>query len=44
MIEPGVVLGGYFGDAWTQQVSQLALRRIFAAAPAATAMKMFFQK
>ncbi len=43
-IAVGVVVGGYFGGAWAQQINQTALRKGFAVVLAATAVKMFFQK
>ncbi len=44
LIAVGVILGGYFGGAWAQQINQVALRKIFAVVLALTAVKMFFQK
>ena len=44
IIAAGVFLGGYFGGAWAQKISETALRRIFAIAMIATAAKMFLQK
>ncbi len=44
MIIVGVVIGGYFGGGWAQQINQLMLRRIFAVVLALTAVKMFLQK
>jgi len=40
----GVLIGAYFGGAWAQTLSSLALRRTFAVILAAVAVKMFFQK
>jgi len=42
IIAAGVVLGGYFGGAWAQHISGPNLRRLFAAAMIATALKMMF--
>ena len=44
IIAGGVFLGGYFGGAWAQQISGPTLRKLFAAAMVATAVKMFVQK
>ena len=44
MLAIGVVIGGYFGGGWAQQINQVALRRIFAVVMAVAAVKMFFQK
>ena len=44
IIAGGVVLGGYFGGAWAQGISGPTLRKVFAVALAATAVKMFVQK
>ena len=44
LIALGLFVGGYFGGMWAQKVPDLVLRRIFAVALAATAVKMFFQK
>ena len=40
----GVLIGAYFGGAWAQTLSNLALRRTFAVVLAAAAVKMFFQR
>lgn len=40
----GVLLGGYIGGGWAQQVSGPALRKGFAVFMAVAAVKMFFQK
>jgi uncharacterized membrane protein YfcA len=40
----GVLLGGYLGGGWAQQVSGPALRKGFAAFMFLAAVKMFFQK
>jgi uncharacterized protein len=44
IIAAGVFLGGYFGGAWAQEISGPTLRRVFAVALAATAVKMFVQR
>ncbi len=44
LIAIGVVIGGYFGGSWAQQINQVALRRIFAVVMILAALKMFFQK
>lgn len=44
VIAVGVVVGGYFGGAWAQQLSGPTLRKMFAVFMAALAVKMFFQK
>lgn len=40
----GVVVGGYFGGGWAQQISGPALRKGFAVFMFLAALKMFFQK
>jgi uncharacterized membrane protein YfcA len=40
----GLLLGGYFGGGWAQQISGPALRKGFAIFMALAALKMFFQK
>jgi hypothetical protein len=40
----GVLLGGYFGGGWAQEVSGIALRKGFAVFMFAVALNMFFQK
>ncbi len=44
MIAIGVVIGGYFGGAWAQQINQVVLRKGFAVLMIVAAVKMFFQK
>ena len=44
IIAGGVFLGGYFGGAWAQEISGPTLRKVFAIALAATAVKMFVQR
>lgn len=44
IIALGVLVGGYFGGGWAQQLSGPTLRKVFAAFMAAVAVKMFFQK
>jgi len=44
LIAAGVLLGGYFGGAWAQEISAPTLRKVFAIAMVATAAKMFLQK
>lgn len=44
MIVVGLLLGGWFGGGWAQQVSGPTLRKGFALLLAFTAVKMFFQK
>jgi hypothetical protein len=44
MIAVGVLLGGYFGGDWAQQLSGPMLRKVFAVPMAAIAVKMFFEK
>lgn len=44
VIVAGVLLGGYFGGGWAQQVSGPALRKSFAVFMFLAAAKMFFQK
>ena len=44
MIAVGVLIGGYFGGTWAQQINQNVLRKGFAILLVATAVKMFFQK
>jgi uncharacterized protein len=43
-IAAGVVLGGYFGGAWAQQVPGPVLRKVFAVLLVVVAAKMFFEK
>ena len=40
----GVLLGGYFGGGWAQEVSGIALRKGFAVFMFVVALNMFFQK
>jgi uncharacterized protein len=40
----GVLLGGYFGGGWAQEVSGTALRKGFAVFMFVVALNMFFQK
>lgn len=40
----GVFLGGYFGGAWAQHISTVALRKLFAVVLVGIAVKMFFEK
>lgn len=40
----GMLLGGYFGGGWAQQISGQALRKTFAIFMLLAAIKMFFQK
>jgi uncharacterized protein len=40
----GVFIGGYFGGEWAQQLSNLALKRVFAAFLVVIAVKMFIGK
>jgi hypothetical protein len=44
MIAVGMLLGGYFGGDWAQQLSGPMLRKVFAVPMAAIAVKMFFEK
>ncbi len=44
LIALGVFVGGYFGGAWAQDISDVTLRKVFALVLAGTAVKMFFQK
>ena len=44
LIAVGVVLGGYFGGGWAQELSGPMLRKGFAVFMVAVAIKMFFQK
>lgn len=44
LIALGVLLGGYLGGAWAQQVSGPALRKGFAIFMAVVAVHMFFEK
>ena len=44
MIAVGVLVGGYFGGSWAQQLSGPTLRKTFAVFMALAAVKMFFQK
>ena len=44
VIAAGVVLGGYFGGAWAQQIAGPVLRKVFAAFLVVLAVKMFLQK
>ena len=44
LIVLGLLLGGWFGGGWAQQLSGPALRKGFALLLALTALKMFFQK
>jgi uncharacterized membrane protein YfcA len=44
VIIAGVLLGGYFGGGWAQQVSGPVLRKGFAVFMMAVALNMFFQK
>jgi uncharacterized membrane protein YfcA len=43
MIALGVLVGGYFGGDWAQQLSGPLLRKLFAVLMAAVAVKMFFE-
>jgi hypothetical protein len=43
-IAVGFFVGGYFGGAWAQHLSNLLLRRIFAVSLVVVAVKMFLQK
>lgn len=40
----GVFVGGFFGGKWAQMISGPTLRKIFAIALVAAAVKLFFQK
>jgi uncharacterized protein len=44
IIAVGVLVGGYFGGGWAQQISGPTLRKGFAVFMAVVAVKMFFQK
>jgi uncharacterized protein len=44
MIIIGLLLGGWFGGGWAQEISGPTLRKVFACLLAFTAVKMFFQK
>ena len=44
LICAGLFIGGYFGGAWAQHLSDNTLRKIFAVFLAGIALKMFFQK
>jgi uncharacterized protein len=44
LIIVGLLLGGWFGGGWAQQVSGPVLRKGFAVFMALAALKMFFQK
>ena len=44
LIVVGLLIGGWVGGGWAQQVSGPALRRGFAVLMAVAALKMFFQK
>jgi uncharacterized membrane protein YfcA len=44
MVAIGVLIGGHFGGRWAQLLSEVALRRIFAAFLIAIAIKMIWQK
>jgi uncharacterized protein len=44
MIALGVLVGGYFGGAWAQQISGPALRKIFASVMLVAAIRMFTEK
>lgn len=44
LIALGVVVGGYFGGLWAQEIPVNTLRKAFALFLAAVAVKMFFQK
>ncbi len=44
IIALGVLIGGYFGGAWAQQLSGPALRKLFAVFLMGLAVKMFLQK
>ncbi|HYE26058.1 MAG TPA: sulfite exporter TauE/SafE family protein [Clostridia bacterium] len=43
LIVIGLLVGGYFGGGWAQQVPQATLRKGFAVVLALTAAKMWFQ-
>jgi uncharacterized membrane protein YfcA len=40
----GIFFGGYFGGAWAQHISTVALRKLFAVVLVGIAVKMFFEK
>jgi uncharacterized membrane protein YfcA len=44
MLALGMLLGGYFGGSWAQQLSGPVLRKLFAVMMALVAVKMFFEK
>ena len=44
LVAIGVLVGGYFGGLWAQDIPVNTLRKIFAVFLAAVAVKMFFQK
>ncbi len=44
LIIVGVLVGGWFGGGWAQQVSGPALRKTFAVFMVLAGLKMFFQK
>jgi uncharacterized protein len=44
MVAIGVLVGGYFGGSWAQQLSGPMLRKVFAVMMGIIAVKMFFQK
>ena len=44
LIALGVFIGGYFGGDWAQRLSNVTLRRVFAAFLVAIAIKMFVGK
>ncbi len=44
VIVVGVLVGGWFGGGWAQQLSGVAVRRIFAVFMVLAGLRMFFQK
>jgi hypothetical protein len=44
MVALGVLIGGYFGGQWAQQISGPYLKKIFALVLVAAAVKLFFAK
>jgi len=44
LVAVGVFIGGYFGADWAQKLSEVVLRRVFAAFLIAIAIKMIWQK
>jgi hypothetical protein len=44
LIAIGIFFGGYFGGMWAQQISNEAIKKIFALVLAVTAVKLFLEK